>query len=618
MVSRPITQTCLCFSIYPLASILAVDKCTDAVIETKDRCILIAIQSVCSKQNIPIPWDDIGSVLEDKPTGSAITQHLVKLRAFLKSKDIVLPPSPRRGGMPRSTPKKSSLTSPFKITKSGKKRVKTPGGESSEDTSDGEYGKPRVKRPKSSRTSKKTSNEVAEEEEDDDNNNKDNIDNEASEIKAEGYVGADASFTRFEGADSDNEETISLKESDNGKTNAVSEANTRAKEEKVVQENAPKDIANPDTTKMLTLHLQPSALSNVEASSVQHSAGNSEYLSNELNTPIPNWDSRMSYFSGNNNMTAINSNGYSGYNGGQSGGYNGNMNGAGNFNGYSQQNFAQCPMSYGSNFGLMSHSQPSMQSNMYFQGSTGTQGNPVFQNNSSFQGNMGIHGNGGLQGNSGSQWSAGLQGTMPFQGNGGLQSNVGAQGNAGLQSNTNMLGHVNGGYNWNLGMNNQPRNGNMNGNWSMDGAANFNMMNNQPINSSQLMGGGAVGSMNPNQMVPWMANSPWQSSNSVGLPMSNQSASASVGPSPLTDSQGLGMPVTPAVPNQQNLLGPGNASITNSGPSTNAIATPPNLPLMTPLDENILNEIPPPLDSFDEDFANFTNIGQLSNDNSAM
>lgn len=49
-------------------------------IDEMDKKLLLSIQSECNAQGVVIPWNNIASLVGPTITGSAVIQHLAKLR----------------------------------------------------------------------------------------------------------------------------------------------------------------------------------------------------------------------------------------------------------------------------------------------------------------------------------------------------------------------------------------------------------------------------------------------------------------------------------------------------------------------------------------------------------
>ena len=53
---------------------------TDNSTDDMDKKLLLSIQSECNAQGINIPWNNIAAIVGPTITGSAVIQHLAKLR----------------------------------------------------------------------------------------------------------------------------------------------------------------------------------------------------------------------------------------------------------------------------------------------------------------------------------------------------------------------------------------------------------------------------------------------------------------------------------------------------------------------------------------------------------
>ncbi|CAG8893392.1 unnamed protein product [Penicillium egyptiacum] len=95
-----------------------------------DIRLLLAIQYICNKLSVKIPWKDVAEVMGEKFTEGAIVQHLSKLRTKREEQDKPNPPPLKRAanGNHKSdtSKKKDALPSPKEdtapITRSGKRR----------------------------------------------------------------------------------------------------------------------------------------------------------------------------------------------------------------------------------------------------------------------------------------------------------------------------------------------------------------------------------------------------------------------------------------------------------------------------------------------------------------
>lgn len=96
-----------------------------------DKKLLLTIQQECNKQNIPLPWKEIGETMGSMISGGAVVQHLSKLRIRMVAQNLSVPPPLKRGGgikistgpsLPRRPAKASQPTTARDATvkKSGK------------------------------------------------------------------------------------------------------------------------------------------------------------------------------------------------------------------------------------------------------------------------------------------------------------------------------------------------------------------------------------------------------------------------------------------------------------------------------------------------------------------
>ena len=53
---------------------------TDSSIDDMDKKLLLSIQSECNAEGVTIPWNNIAELVGPNITGSAVIQHLAKLR----------------------------------------------------------------------------------------------------------------------------------------------------------------------------------------------------------------------------------------------------------------------------------------------------------------------------------------------------------------------------------------------------------------------------------------------------------------------------------------------------------------------------------------------------------
>jgi hypothetical protein len=70
----------------------------DGVIDSLDKYLMLAIQSVCNNRGIKIPWDLVADTMGPPITEGAVVQHLAKLRQRMEDSGQPVPPPLRRGG----------------------------------------------------------------------------------------------------------------------------------------------------------------------------------------------------------------------------------------------------------------------------------------------------------------------------------------------------------------------------------------------------------------------------------------------------------------------------------------------------------------------------------------
>ena len=143
-----------------------------------DQKLLLSFQYASNVAGLTVPWDEIGRVMGERITGSAVIQHLAKTRIRMQKRGLQVPPPLRRGGGGSSripateiaaapttaaTADKSNLkaktkakTTPRKAKKATKKGNTLSDDSGSDDDwkdddSDAEYGGPAAKRAKSTK-----------------------------------------------------------------------------------------------------------------------------------------------------------------------------------------------------------------------------------------------------------------------------------------------------------------------------------------------------------------------------------------------------------------------------------------------------------------------------------
>ncbi|KAL4958537.1 hypothetical protein BDW69DRAFT_179539 [Aspergillus filifer] len=77
-----------------------------------DELLLLTVWSVCKKQGVRIPWDDVAKTMGIDTTGGAIEQHLKKLHTRRVAGEKRVPPAPSRGsgGETVEAPQKATAT----------------------------------------------------------------------------------------------------------------------------------------------------------------------------------------------------------------------------------------------------------------------------------------------------------------------------------------------------------------------------------------------------------------------------------------------------------------------------------------------------------------------------
>ena len=70
------------------------------IVDDLDTQVLLAINVACHNNNIKIPWDDVGTMLDTTMlvSGSAIIQHMAKIRSRRVAANLPVPPAIQRGG----------------------------------------------------------------------------------------------------------------------------------------------------------------------------------------------------------------------------------------------------------------------------------------------------------------------------------------------------------------------------------------------------------------------------------------------------------------------------------------------------------------------------------------
>lgn len=185
-----------------------------------DKKLLLTIQQECNKQNIVLPWTEIGETIGDKITGGAVVQHLAKLRIRMVNQGLPVPPPLKRGGgikistgpsLSGRATKASGLATARETTikKSGKpvpkKRVlaNTASDESDDEgvdidsDSDAEYGVPLAKRTRTAAGPKRGSLKIKSDEDSDAGQSDDDADHK-EDTGSNRVVAAGADFLALE------------------------------------------------------------------------------------------------------------------------------------------------------------------------------------------------------------------------------------------------------------------------------------------------------------------------------------------------------------------------------------------------------------------------------------
>ena len=63
-----------------------------------DQKLLLSFQYASNVAGLAVPWDEIGRVMGEGITGSAVIQHLAKTRTRMIARGLAVPPPLRRGG----------------------------------------------------------------------------------------------------------------------------------------------------------------------------------------------------------------------------------------------------------------------------------------------------------------------------------------------------------------------------------------------------------------------------------------------------------------------------------------------------------------------------------------
>ena len=77
---------------YTLAFVLSVELPADMLVAEVDLKLLLAIQYVCEKAYIAVPWDDVARVMGPATTGSDILDYLASTRTQMVARGLDVPP----------------------------------------------------------------------------------------------------------------------------------------------------------------------------------------------------------------------------------------------------------------------------------------------------------------------------------------------------------------------------------------------------------------------------------------------------------------------------------------------------------------------------------------------
>ena len=79
--------------VYTLALFLSVELPADMLVAEVDLKLLLAIQYVCEKAYIAVPWDDVARVMGPATTGSDILDYLATTRTQMVARGLDVPPT---------------------------------------------------------------------------------------------------------------------------------------------------------------------------------------------------------------------------------------------------------------------------------------------------------------------------------------------------------------------------------------------------------------------------------------------------------------------------------------------------------------------------------------------
>ena len=81
-----------------LCAIFCIKTAANVVTETLDQRALLAVQHVCNREGVKVPWSEVAAHLGDTVTEGALVQHLAKLRNKLEKDGVPVTPPLKRGG----------------------------------------------------------------------------------------------------------------------------------------------------------------------------------------------------------------------------------------------------------------------------------------------------------------------------------------------------------------------------------------------------------------------------------------------------------------------------------------------------------------------------------------
>lgn len=89
-----------------------------------DQKLLLSFQYASNVAGLTVPWDEIGRVLGEEITGSAVIQHLAKTRTRMLARGLEVPPPLRRGGGSARIPTTGNSAAPKASTSADKSKLK--------------------------------------------------------------------------------------------------------------------------------------------------------------------------------------------------------------------------------------------------------------------------------------------------------------------------------------------------------------------------------------------------------------------------------------------------------------------------------------------------------------